>query len=74
MAERMTDPQANTAHDEWRTHDGRIAYLDELPQMHLINAYRTCKRLDNPKSADVLKEIEARGIAWMLAVYPREAT
>lgn len=47
------------------THDG-IIWIEDMVDEHLLNAYKTCLRHGNPKSAELLAEIEERNLDWRL--------
>ena len=61
----MTDPQANVPAGQWRTHNA-IVFIEDLIDGHLINAFKTCERHDNPKIADLQREVWARGLGGMI--------
>lgn len=61
----MSDPQGGVPRDRWMTHDG-LVWIEDMLDEHLLNAYRTCVRHDNPKQDDLLREIEDRNLDWRL--------
>ena len=61
----MTDPQKGIPRDRWLSHDG-VLFIDEMLDEHLLNAYKTCVRHNNPKADDLLSEIKDRNLDWRL--------
>ena len=57
------DPQQGTHRDMWMAHGGLI-HLEDMPEQHLINAFKTCQRHSSPKAQDVYRQLEARDIEW----------
>jgi len=49
----------------WVTHND-LVFIEDLEDEHLLNAYKTCVRFDNPKADDLLDEIEYRHLAYRL--------
>ena len=60
-----TNPQEGVPRDRWRSHDD-IIYIEDMLDEHLLNAYKTCVRYDNPKSDELLREIEERKLDWRI--------
>jgi len=60
-----TNPQEGVPRDRWRSHND-IIYIEDMLDEHLLNAYKTCVRYDNPKADDLLDEIEYRHLAYRL--------
>jgi hypothetical protein len=61
------DPQERVRRGQWMAHDGMI-WIEDMLDEHLLNAYRTCVRHDNPKQIELLAEIEDRNLDWRLKV------
>ena len=61
----MDDPQARARRGMWATHDD-IIYIEDMLDEHLLNAYKTCVRYDNPKADELLREIEERNLDWRI--------
>jgi len=47
------------------SHDD-IIYIEDMLDEHLLNAYKTCVRYDNPKADELLAEIEDRNLDWRI--------
>jgi len=47
------------------SHDD-IIYIEDMLDEHLLNAYKTCVRYDNPKADELLREIEDRNLDWRI--------
>jgi hypothetical protein len=60
-----TNPQARARRGMWATHDD-IIYIEDMLDEHLLNAYKTCVRYDNPKSDELLREIKERKLDWRI--------
>lgn len=60
------DPQIAARRDYWMAHDGPV-YIADMPDEHVLNAYKTCVRHDNPKQDELLRELEERNIEWRLS-------
>jgi len=62
----MTDnPQQGCPIGYWQTHDGAV-FIDDMPDEHVLNAYKTCLRHDNPKATELMRELERRNIDWRI--------
>ena len=59
----MTDPQEGVRRGMWMTHDGLIPIRD-MPDEHVLNAYKTCLRHGNDKAEELWLEMEWRDIEW----------
>jgi len=59
------DPQRHAPPHMWVTHND-LVFIEDLEDEHLLNAYKTCVRFDNPKADDLLDEIEYRHLAYRL--------
>ena len=59
------DPQDKAPRGQWMSHDG-LYWIEDMLDEHLLNAYKTCVRHDNPKSRELLKEIKDRNLDWRL--------
>ncbi len=60
-----TNPQEGVPRDRWMSHDD-IIYIEDMLDEHLLNAYKTCVRYDNPKADELLREIEERKLDWRI--------
>ena len=47
----------------WMTHDG-LVWIEDMCDEHVLNAYLTCRRHNNPKADDLYRELEDRNIEW----------
>jgi len=65
IGELLDDPQARACRGMWATHDD-IIYIEDMLDEHLLNAYKTCVRYDNPKADELLREIEERKLDWRI--------
>jgi len=61
----MIDPQANLRKGMWMTHDGLI-FIEDMNDEYVLNAYKTCKRHNNPKADELWRELDRRNIDWRL--------
>ena len=59
------NPQEGVPRDRWMSHDD-IIYIEDMLDEHLLNAYKTCVRYDNPKADELLREIEERKLNWRI--------
>ena len=65
IGELLDNPQARARRGMWATHDD-IIYIEDMLDEHLLNAYKTCVRYDNPKTDELLREIEERKLNWRI--------
>ena len=59
----MIDPQANLRKGMWMTHDGLI-WIEDMNDEYVLNAYKTCKRHNNPKADELWRKMDRRNIEW----------
>jgi len=45
------------------THDGLI-FIEDMNDEYVLNAYKTCKRHNNPKADELWRELDRRNIEW----------
>lgn len=55
------DPQRTAGPYHWISAHGRIP-ISEMLDEHLLNAFKTCLRHNNPKADELEEEIEYRGL------------
>lgn len=59
------DRQEGVKRGMWMSRDGLI-YIEDMTDVHVVNAFKTCQRHESHKTDEVYRELELRKLDWMV--------